>query len=594
MWPGKDRFLLMPRDEAGKPTWVPRSHPAATEVRLTEFIKAYGDVDDRRPHRDNLVFAGDSLDVLRILNQVPEYRREYRGRIKLCYIDPPFNTGQTFAHYDDWMEHSTWLSFMHDRLLLVKDLLAPNGTVWIHLDTAEVHRMRCLMDEVFGAGGFLNQVVWKRTQGKSSARRGMGTMCDTLLVYGKSDQAALKPLLLPLTDKHLATEYRFSDERGRYMLGDLTAPGLRSGDSGEPWRGRRPPGRNRHWAAPTVEGITDGDAALLPTRQRLDLLDAAGYVKWPPGDNSVPKVKRYLRGDSGVAVGDLWDDIQRVANSSKERVGYDTQKPEALLQRILEMTTDPGDIVLDVFAGSGTTAAAAHKMGRRWIAADVSPLSIDTYIVPRLRSVVDGTDRAGISQKTLETPPEDLPDGTVPDDFATAAKTIKAALEGSVLEDSPDLTAAVKQLQRLGRKTKKIEDLWNGGGGFRSVTVGPSMYEMTDFGVMLADWATNGQFARAVAGQLGFEWQPDAAPFCGVRGRMRLAVLDGAVGEEEATQIASHLDESERVTIVAKVVLPGAERALAELSRGSSVRKAPRDLLVGKRRRALLREGASL
>ncbi len=596
LWPNKDKFLLVPRDDIGKPQWVSREHPAASEVRLTEFGDAFGEVQDLTPHADNLMFTGDSLDVLRILAEVPEYRREYRGKIRLCYIDPPFNTGQTFTHYDDWMEHSTWLSFMSDRLLLMKELLASNGSIWIHLDSAEVHRMRCLMDEVFGAGAFLNQVVWKRTQGKSSARRGMGTMCDTLLVYGRSDAVALKPVLLPMTEKHLATEYRFSDENGRYMLGDLSAPGLRSGDSGEPWRGRKPPGRDRHWAAPTVPGVTDGDAAFLPTRQRLDLLDEAGYIKWPPGENSVPKVKRYLREDSGVAVGDLWDDLQRVANSSKERVGYDTQKPEALIQRIVEMGSEPGDIVLDVFGGSGTTAAVAHKMGRRWITADISPLSVQDYMVPRLRAVVDGSDEAGISRRVIESPAaEDLPEGTAADDFVTAAKALKAAIDAGVLgEDEPAAADVVRHLQRLGRKSKQTDVLWSGGGGFRCVTVGPSMYEMTDFGVLLSEWATNGEFAHAVAGQLGFEWQSDAAPFCGVRGRMRLAVLDGAAGPEEVRQMASELGEKERVTIVAKVVLPGAEEALAEASRGSRIKKAPRDLLAVAGQRSRRRERVGL
>jgi len=127
---------------------------------------------------------------------------------------------------------------------------------------------------------------------------------------------------------------------------------------------------------------------------------------------------------------------------------------------------------------------------------------------------------------------------------------------------------------------------WTGGGGFRSITVGPSMYEVTPVGVLLADWATNGVFARAATGQLGFEWQPDSVPFCGVRGRMRLAVFDGAVGPEEIRQTVAALGDKERVTVVAKVVLPRAEETLGELSRGSRIRKAPRDLLSSGAKRA--------
>ncbi len=142
VWPGKDQFLLTPSDDSGKPVWVPWDHPAAREIRTADWTGAHGQVNDADPYGDNLLFTGDTLDVLRILTEVPEYRRHYRGKVKLIYIDPPFNTGQTFEHYDDWMEHSTWLSLMRDRLLLMKELLAPDGSIWVHLDDAEQHCRR--------------------------------------------------------------------------------------------------------------------------------------------------------------------------------------------------------------------------------------------------------------------------------------------------------------------------------------------------------------------------------------------------------------------------------------------------------------------
>lgn len=214
---------------------------------------------------------------------------------------------------------------------------------------------------------------------------------------------------------------------------------------------------------------------------------------------------------------------------------FSTPKPERLLQRIIRIGSNPGDIVVDVFGGSGTTAAVAQKMGRRWVTAELSPDTLDQFIVPRLTKVVDGDDPGGITKDAG----------------------------------------------------------WEGGGGFRTVEVGPSMYEVTPVGVMLADWATNGKFARAVAGQLGFTFQPDAAPLCGVRGRMRLAVLDGAVGPEEVRGIVGALADGERVTIVAKVILPGAEETLTGVSRGSKVRKAPRDLLADHVRRARRRSSGA-
>ena len=206
---------------------------------------------------------------------------------------------------------------------------------------------------------------------------------------------------------------------------------------------------------------------------------------------------------------------------------FSTPKPERFLERVIHIGSNPGDIVFDCFGGSGTTAAVAHKMGRRWVMAEILPDTVSAFTSPRLQKVVSGEDQGGVS---------------------TAVG-------------------------------------WTGGGGFRQVIVSPSMYEITPLGVLLADWATNGRFARAVAGQLGFEWQSGKyAPFCGKRGRMRLAVFDGVIGVEETREALGALDENERVTIVAKVVLPGVEEFVAEQSKGSRIKKAPRDLLVGRTR----------
>jgi len=198
-----------------------------------------------------------------------------------------------------------------------------------------------------------------------------------------------------------------------------------------------------------------------------------------------------------------------------------------LIERIVHIGSNTDDIVLDCFAGSGTTAAVAQKMGRRWVTSEILPSTVEQFTLPRLTKVVAGEDPGGITKSAG----------------------------------------------------------WEGGGGFRTVTVGPSMYEDTPFGVLLAEWATNGRFARAVAGQLGFEFKDDAPPLCGVRGRMRLAVVDGTVGPEEIRQVVGALGEKERVTIVAKSVLPEAESTLAEVSPGSRIRKAPRDLLTSGARR---------
>lgn len=263
-------------------------------------------------------------------------------------------------------------------------------------------------------------------------------------------------------------------------------------------------------------------------REKLDALDAADLIHWPSA-GGFPRLKRYLSNVKGRAVGDLWTDINVINSQAAERTGFSTQKPEALLERVLAMATDPGEIVLDCFAGSGTTAAVATKMGRRWIGSELAPDTVETFIVKRLSRVVEGADIGGISAATG----------------------------------------------------------WGGGGGFRCLSVGPSMYEvLPNDTVLLAGWATNGRFARAVAAQLDFDFDAHGTPFCGRRGRMRLAVLDGAVGPEEVHALITALDKDDRVTVVAKVVLPGAEQTMASQSRGSRIRKAPRDLLADETRRS--------
>ena len=201
---------------------------------------------------------------------------------------------------------------------------------------------------------------------------------------------------------------------------------------------------------------------------------------------------------------------------------FSTPKPERLIQRILHIGSNPGDLVLDCFAGSGTTAAVAHKMGRRWLTAELNPETVAMFTTPRLTKVVQGEDPGGVT--------------------ATAG--------------------------------------WAGGGGFRCLTVEPSLYEVGPGGVvLLRDGISDDELAEAMCGQLGFAHTPDESPFAGRRGRMRLAVLDGFVGLEEVRHLVSQLADNERVTIAATAVLPGVEDLLTELARGSLVRKIPRDVL---------------
>lgn len=532
VWPGKDKFLLVPKDTDGKPVWVERDHPAASEVRLADFTDVVGDVPED-PYAANLLFTGDSLDVLRILCEVPEYRSIYRGKVKLVYIDPPFNTGQAFEHYDDWMEHSTWLSFMRERLLLIRDLLAPDGSVWVHLDDAEQHRMRLLMDEVFGAANCRGSVIWRAADTGNYDAKTFSMDHNQVHVYSRHP------------------EWRSNGvERSAQQSSHYSNP---DGDPRGPWFDGNPlgspnPRENLKYDLVSPQGHTvrHPPNGWRWSRETLQAKMASGEVRFNEAGSRII-YRTYLREQKPLPPSTLWDDSdatgsnRKAKNELKRLFGltskqvFSTPKPEALLRRILEVATNPGDIVFDCFAGSGSTAAVAQKMGRRWVTAEILSTTVEQFTQPRLTKVVKAEDPGGI--------------------------------------------------------TKAVG--WEGGGGFRTVTVGPSMYEDTPFGVLLAEWATNGRFARAVAGQLGFEWQPDAAPLCGVRGRMRLAVVDGAVGSEEIRQIVGALSEKERVTIVAKSVLPEAESLLAEVSPGSRIRKAPRDLLTSGAQRMRRRTEAS-
>jgi len=535
VWPGKDKFLLVPKDTDGKPVWVERDHPAASEVRLADFTGAVGDVPDD-PYAANLLFTGDSLDVLRILCEVPEYRSIYRGKVKLVYIDPPFNTGQAFEHYDDWMEHSTWLSFMRERLLLIRDLLAPDGSVWVHLDDAEQHRMRLLMDEVFGAQNFIASFAWEKDKGRRNDAAIAGVH-DHIHVYGLSPASWKHSRNLLPRSEGQDSRYRNPDDdpRGPWLQGDNGT--AKSASASSQWPITLPSGRVV--TPPKGRGWAFGPETFEVARRE-------GRVYFGRNGDGMPIIKKYLTAVQQGVVPRSWLSADEVGHNQEAKrdhlrkmfpgaTPFATPKPERLLERVIHIGSNPGDLVLDCFAGSGTTAAVAQKMGRRWVTSEIVPSTVEQFTLPRLLKVVAGEDPGGITKSAG----------------------------------------------------------WGCGGGFRTVTVGPSMYEDTPFGVLLAEWATNGRFARAVAGQLGFEFQPDAAPLCGIRGRMRLAVVDGAVGPEEVQQIVGVLGEKERVTVVAKSVLPDAESLLAEISPGSRIRKAPRDLLTNGAQRMRRRTEAS-
>jgi site-specific DNA-methyltransferase (adenine-specific) len=283
-------------------------------------------------------------------------------------------------------EMMAYLLMMAPRLLELHKKLKPTGSLYLHCDPVASHYLKIILDVVFEPQNFRNEVVWKRTSSHNAARR-WADVHDTILFYSKSSEYKWNRVETAYSAKYLNSKYRYEDDKGSYRLSDLTGDGRRSGDSGQPWRGYNPDSNNRHWAVPQIAlvavGIpTDG----LSTQEKLDVLDEAGFIYWPTrgkgGGPGFPQYKRYLTG--GSPIGSVVTDIDPINSQAKERRGYPTQKPLALLERIIAASTDEGDVVLDPFAGCGTSIVAAERMNRRWIGIDVTYLAINE-IVTRLQ-----------------------------------------------------------------------------------------------------------------------------------------------------------------------------------------------------------------
>jgi adenine-specific DNA-methyltransferase len=336
---------------------------------------------------DNRLIFGDNLLALKALEQ------EFAGKIKCIYIDPPYNTGSAFEHYDDGVEHSLWLSLMRDRLELLRLLLREDGAIWINIDDNEAHYLKVLMDEIFGRKNFVANVLWqKRTS--PDARVHLGAAHDHILVYAK-EVAKVTFQKLRLTDIHTAQfKNPNSDQRGPWTSTDFTAQGWRPNQMYEittPDGKVYEPPAGRCWANVEAEYLR---------------LKNEGRIWFGKDGKGRPRIKNYLSESGGISSWTWWsnEEVGHNQESKKEIIelfgaenAFDTPKPERLLSRIIELSTNLGEWVLDSFAGSGTTGAVAHKMGRRWIMAELGE-HCHTHIIPRMKKVIDGTDQGGISK----------------------------------------------------------------------------------------------------------------------------------------------------------------------------------------------------
>lgn len=493
-WIGKDkRPRLEPRilieDQA-------LSYCAETALPLQ------GDMLTEQPppsYSDNLLIQGDNLLALKALES------KYAGQVKCVFIDPPYNTGSAFSHYDDGLEHSLWLTMMRDRLELIRTLLAEDGSLWITIDDNEAHYLKVLCDEVFGRRNYITSVVWEKDKGRRSDAV-FSSAHDYILVYAKSpDQWKNKRNLLERTEDQIS-RYKNpdNDPRGPWLQGDNGTAKSSSEKSRFPVE--LPSGRVV--VPPPSRGWSFSEETLNVARKE-------GRVYFGAKGDGMPIIKRYLSEvQEGVVPRTWWSADEAGHNQEAKRdhlnkllVGippFPTPKPERLLHRILSIATNPGDLVLDSFAGSGTTGAVAHKMGRRWIMVELGE-HCHTHIVPRLKKVIDGEDQGGISK-------------------------------------------AVN---------------WQGGGGFRYLRLAPSLLKKDQWGNWVINPAYNAEMlAEAMCKHMGFTYAPSQTHFW-VHGRSSetdfIYVTTGSLSHDQLRLISEEVGSQRSLLICCKAFMADTE-----------------------------------
>ncbi|WP_375611902.1 MULTISPECIES: site-specific DNA-methyltransferase [unclassified Bartonella] len=391
---------------------------------------------------DNKLIFGDNLLALKALEQ------EYMGKVKCIYIDPPYNTGNAFEHYEDGLEHSIWLSLMRDRLELLHHLLADDGSIWISIDDDEQAYLKVMMDEIFGRQNFINNIIWQKKYAPQNDTKWLSDNHDFIMVYAK-DKTIWRPQLLPRSsDMDARYKNPDNDPRGPWKSGDLSVKRVTPKDIYEiitPSGRKVMPPNGRSWA--------------MNKKKFFELLNDNRIWFGPTGSN-VPSMKRFLSEvKNGMVSMTIWpyQEVGHNQDAKKEAKVFNfdsvftTPKPERLMERIIQLATNPGDLVLDSFAGSGTTGAVAHKMGRKWIMIELGE-HCHTHIIPRLKQVIDGTDQGGISKSVN----------------------------------------------------------WQGGGGFRYYRLAPSLLQKDPWGQWIISREYNAaMLSEAMCKHMGFTYAPD-------------------------------------------------------------------------------------
>ncbi len=312
------------------------------------------------------LFKGDNLGALLWMRGLPEVNQ----KIRCVYIDPPYATSMAFIDrdtnhaYDDHLEGAEYVESLRKRLFVLHDLLAPDGSLFLHLDQNMIFEAKLVMDEVFGRENFRGFITRKKCNTKNYTRKTFGNIADHILFYTRNDRYVWHRQYDPWTDTKMKAEYAYIDEKSgrRFKKVPIHAPGTRNGETGKPWRGMMPP-KGKHWQ-------------YTPTK--LDELDAAGEIYWSPNGN--PRRKVFFDRSNGIPVQDIWMGFKDAHNQNIQITGYPTEKNLDLVSRLVASSTNPGDLVMDCYCGSGTTLEAAQLLGRRFIGVDIADAAINATV----------------------------------------------------------------------------------------------------------------------------------------------------------------------------------------------------------------------
>jgi adenine-specific DNA-methyltransferase len=360
-------------------------HKAKTvPYRLLKPVRklSYGD-----PESENMLIQGDNLDALKALLPL------YAGKVKCIFIDPPYNTKSAFEHYDDNLEHSLWLSMMYPRLELLQQLLSEKGSIWVSIDDNESHYLKIIMDEIFGRSNFVRNVIWNKTYTTSNDSKGIPMSHDHIFVYRKTEK--FERGLLPRTDKQNSMyKYNDDDGKGRYRTDNLS---VKTYSEAYDYPLKNPHTEKEYWPPK--------GRCWMTSPVRMQAMVDNNEIYFGKDGKGAPQLKRYLdRVQKGVVPPFLWgyedcghnDESKKELKKLFENTVFSTPKPEKLIQRILNLATEKGDLVVDSFLGSATTAAVSHKMGRKYIGIEIGEHA-ETHCQPRLKKVIDG-EQGGISE----------------------------------------------------------------------------------------------------------------------------------------------------------------------------------------------------